>query len=276
MANTNTMKKEDLTFLMVGCSRCGTTWVDKALREHPEVYLPGNKQTYFFENHYDKGIDWYLSHFQDIQPAHRAIGEIATYYSQPDLVPLLAEHFPHAKLLMSVRNPVERAYSFYQSRASRFNWTSIEQAIEEQPNDIIERGKYSDQIEAILKYFPEDQFKIVFFDDLKSHPEQFLKSILQFIDVDESFESSAIGQMVQVTIDPRIRRTLKKMGLQPLMDYVSDRPIGDKIRSFLKKSNIRRYKPINLNDKQLLQEIYRPYNIKLQEFTGRDLSAWDE
>ncbi len=270
------MKKEDLTFLMVGCSRCGTTWVDKALRDHPEVYLPRNKQTYFFEDNYDKGIGWYLNHFQNIQPSHRAIGEIATYYSQPDLVPLLAEHFPHAKLLMSVRNPVDRAYSFYQSRASKSNWKSVEQAIEEQPNEIIERGKYSDQIEAILKHFPEEQFKVVFFDDLKSHPEQFLKSILQFLRVDDSFESSQIGQMVQVTIDPRIRRTLKKMGLQPLMDYVSDRPIGDKIRSFLKKSNMRRYKPINSNDKQLLQEIYRPYNIKLQELTGRDLSAWDE
>ena len=110
---------------------------------------------------------------------------------------------------------------------------------------------------------------------MKSHPEQFLQSILQFIDVDDSFKSSAIGQMVQVTIDPRIRRTLKKMGLQPLIDYVSDRPIGDKIRTYLKKSNIRRYKPISSHDKNLLLEIYRPYNKKLEELTGRDLSAWN-
>ena len=269
------MKKEDLGFLMIGCSRCGTTWVDKALREHHEIYLPHNKQTYFFDTHYKKGIDWYLEHFQDIQSSQKAVGEVATYYSQPDLVPLVAEHFPHAKLLMSVRNPVDRAYSFYQSRASRFNWTSIEQAIEEQPNEIIERGKYSDQIEAILKYFPESQFKVVFFDDLKSYPEHFLQSILQFLEVDDTFKSSQIGQMVQVTIDPRIRRTLKKVGLQPLMDYVSDRPIGDKIRTFLKKSNIRRYKPISSHDKNVLQEIYRPYNKKLEELTGRELSAWN-
>jgi hypothetical protein len=81
--------------------------------------------------------------------------------------------------------------------------------------------------------------------------------------------------MVQVTLDPRIRRTLKKMGLQPLMNYISDRPIGDKIRTFLKKSNIQRYKRISNADKKILLDIYRPYNKRLEEFTGRDLSSWN-
>ncbi len=268
------MNKEKLSFLMVGCSRCGTTWVDKALREHPEVYLPPNKQSYFFDSHYEKGIDWYLGHFTDIQPSQHAVGEISTYYSQPDLVPLVAEHFPHAKLLMSVRNPIERAYSFYQSRATRFDWKTIEEAIDAQPNDIIDRGLYSDQIEAVLDYYPEEQFKVVFFDDLKDRPEEFLHSILEFIGVDTSFQSSQIGQMVQVTIDPRIRRTMKKLGLQPLMDYVSARPIGDKIRSFLKKSNVQRYKPISKQEKDLLLDIYMPSILRLEEITGRDLSEW--
>lgn len=270
------MDEKDLDFLMVGCSRCGTTWVDKALREHPEIYLPPKKQSYFFNTHYDKGIKWYLSQFIGITENHKAIGEIATYYSQPDLVPLLAKHFPNAKLMMSVRNPVERAYSYYQSRASKFDWTSIEQAIEDQPNDILERGKYIDQIETILEYFPMEQFKLVFFDDLKNTPEQFLASILGFLDVNTDFKSSQIGKMVQVTVDPRLRRTLKKIGLQPLMNYVSKKPVGDKIRLFLKSSNIRRYKPIDESDKQLLLDIYRPFNQKLQEFSGRDLAHWNK
>ena len=237
--------------------------------------MPPNKQTYFFNSHYGKGIEWYLGHFTDIGPEHKAIGEIATYYSQPDLIPLVAKHFPQVKLMMSVRNPVDRAYSYYQSRASKFNWTSIEQAIEEKPNDIIERGKYIEQIEVLLQYFPEEQLKLVFFDDLKSDPEQYLSSITEYLGVDSSFKSSQIGQMVQVTLDPRLRRTLKKMGLQPLMNYISDRSIGDKIRAFLKKSNIQRYKPINDNDKKILLDIYRPYNERLEKLTGRDLSSWN-
>jgi hypothetical protein len=59
------------------------------------------------------------------------------------------------------------------------------------------------------------------------------------------------------------------------MDYVSARPLGDEIRKFLKKSNIRRYKPISVKDRNILEEIYRPYNQKLAEFTGRDLSTWN-
>ncbi len=268
------MVEKDITFLMVGCSRCGTTWVDKALREHPDVYLPPNKQTYFFDSHYDKGIEWYLQHFEVDGKQCNAIGEIATYYSQPDLVPLVAKHFPQAKLLMSVRNPVERAYSFYQSRASRFNWKTLEQAIKEQPNDLIERGKYDEQADAILAHYPKEQLKIVFFDDLKEHPENFLKEILGYIGVDDTFKSSLIGQMVQVTIDPRIRRTLKKMGLMPLMNFISKRPIGDKLRAMLRKSNVPRYKPINPAEKKLLLDIYLPHIEKLEQITGRNLTSW--
>ena len=49
---------KDITFLMVGCQRCGSTWLYEALKEHPEIYLPAEKQTHFFDESYDNGMDW--------------------------------------------------------------------------------------------------------------------------------------------------------------------------------------------------------------------------
>ena len=80
-------KSEDITFLMVGCQRCGTTWVDAALREHPEIYLPQQKQSYFFDRNYDRGMDWYLRNFEGVNTEHKAVGEVATGYSLPGAVP---------------------------------------------------------------------------------------------------------------------------------------------------------------------------------------------
>ncbi len=74
----NTTQPEIVTFLMAGCQRCGTTWVDAALREHPEVFLPSQKQTYFFDEQYDKGINWYLKHFDNVQESDIAVGEISS------------------------------------------------------------------------------------------------------------------------------------------------------------------------------------------------------
>ena len=106
-----------VNFFMVGCPRCGTTWVHAALKDHPQIYLPPQKQTYFFDVNYDEGLDWYLANYEGVTDSHKAVGEIATGYSLPHALPRLAEHFPHDKIMLAMRNPSERAYSFYQSRA---------------------------------------------------------------------------------------------------------------------------------------------------------------
>ncbi|MCZ6836347.1 MAG: hypothetical protein O7G85_11285, partial [Planctomycetota bacterium] len=78
--SSEAISPDRVSFLMVGCQRCGTTWIDAALREHPEIYLPPQKQTYFFDRNYESGIDWYLSQYQEVQPCHQAVGEVATGY----------------------------------------------------------------------------------------------------------------------------------------------------------------------------------------------------
>src|SRR5690554_2819459 len=95
-----------ITFLVVGCQRCGTTWLDAALREHPEVYLPDTKQSYFFDRNLDKGAAWWLERFAGASERHRAVGEVATGYSLPHAVGPMAELVPHARLVMTVRHPI--------------------------------------------------------------------------------------------------------------------------------------------------------------------------
>ena len=93
-----------ITFFMIGCQRCGTSWTDAALRDHPQVFLPKMKQSYFFDRNYKNGIDWYMERFKEIEPQQKAVGEIATGYCLPESVPRLAKHFPDVKLLMVMRN----------------------------------------------------------------------------------------------------------------------------------------------------------------------------
>ena len=142
-------KPEDITFLMVGCQRCGTTWVDAALREHLEIYLPEQKQSYFFDRNYDRGMDWYLGRFDAVNTKHKAVGEVATGYSLPHAVQNMAKHLPHVKIIMAMRNPIERAYSNYRVRYVEEGWSSFEDALEKSP-DLLERGQYADQIEHLL------------------------------------------------------------------------------------------------------------------------------
>ena len=88
-------------FIVAGVQRCGTTWLDTALRGHPEIFLPATKQSYFFDRTYERGIDWYWTRFDGAGPQHRAVGEVATGYSLPHAVPRLARHLPDIRLVMA-------------------------------------------------------------------------------------------------------------------------------------------------------------------------------
>ena len=66
-------------FLYIGASKAGSSWIYEILREHPEVFVPLAKDIQFFDWHYDKGIDWYLSFFRPGR-GKRAIGEVSHDY----------------------------------------------------------------------------------------------------------------------------------------------------------------------------------------------------
>lgn len=262
-----------VNFVMAGCPRCGTTWVHKALKDHPQIYLPPQKQTYFFDLNYDKGIDWYMENYSGVQKQHLAVGEIATGYSQAHAVPRLAEHFPHAKIMLAMRDPRERAYSYYQSRAVGHGWKNLREAVAEVP-EILEQGKYVEQIEHLRKYYPEDRMLLLFYDDLRDNDAGYLRQILEFLGVDADFDSPTIGQMVQVAAFPRLRKTLRRMKLGPLLDVVSDSKLGDVIRKQLKSRGVKRYPPMDADTREFLTEYFKPYNQRLQSLLGRDLEAW--
>lgn len=262
-----------VNFFMVGCPRCGTTWVHAALKDHPQVFLPPQKQTYFFDVNYEKGLDWYLANYEGVTDTHIAVGEIATGYSLPHALPRLVEHFPHVKVMLAMRNPAERAYSFYQSRAVGQGWTNLRQAANDQP-EILTQGQYIEQIDRLRQHFSEDRIQLLFYDDLHDNDRAYLRSILRFLEVDTDYESPQIGRMVQVAAFPRLRRTLRQLKMGPILDLISKSPLGDLIRKQLKSRGVKRYAPMDAETKAFLVDYYRPYNERLQEYAGRDLSAW--
>ena len=60
-------------FIGIGAMKCATTWISECLRYHPEIYMSSPKEIHFFSAYYDKGLDWYLNHFQESK-AYKAIG----------------------------------------------------------------------------------------------------------------------------------------------------------------------------------------------------------
>lgn len=266
----------DITFLMVGCQRCGSTWLYEALKEHPEIYLPAAKQTHYFDESHKNGMDWYLSHFNGLESGHKAVGEVATSYCLPEVIPRVAGDLPGIKIIMAMRNPIERAHSFFRSRAPHENWKNFQDALEKNP-EIIGRGQYIDQIELLLDVYDRDQVLFLFYDDLKDNERSYLRQVYSFLGVNPEFEPSVIGNPVRAAMFPRLRRVLRKMGLTPLVDLVNKSWAGDVLRRALKMKR-KNHKPkqnMPADVRKRLLSHFHPYNERLAKFSGRDLSKWD-
>jgi len=262
-----------VSFLVVGCQRCGTSWTDAALRGHPQVYLPPKKQSYFFDRNYQKGIDWYLRSFDGVEPKHVAVGEVATGYCLLEAIPNMAKHFPHSKLLMVMRNPTDRAYSNFQIRQMESGWNSFEHALEED-SDLLVRGQYIDQIELLLKHYSRDQLLFMLYDDLHADDRGYLRTILKFIGVDTEFDSKLYGQRKNAAMFPKTREQLHRIGMKSVVNLVSKSPVGDWIRKN-RKTKGRAYCPMELETKEKLISHFLPYNDRLSEMLQRDLSHWN-
>ena len=120
-------------YLLIGTKRGGSTSMFKYLNRHPNVLpmWPGvenAKKTYFFDRNWDNGTDWYRAHFPTSRQrdhveqetgAPAITGEAAVNYMfNPVVLPRVQETIPNVKLIVLLRNPVDRIWSHYHERVN--------------------------------------------------------------------------------------------------------------------------------------------------------------
>ena len=203
-------------FLIVGAQRCGTTSMYLALSQHPAVLKAVlHKGVHYFDTGYDHGLAWYQGHFPlRVHAAfvRRATGEVPlTFESSPYYLfhPLAAQRisrdFPDIKLLVLVRDPVERAYSAHAHELARgYETEPFERAlaledqrlageaerIVSQPGYLSHshqhhayraRGQYADQLERLGELFGSDQVHVVDSGRFFTEPEPVYDGVLDFL-----------------------------------------------------------------------------------------------
>ena len=262
-------------FIMIGAPRAGTTWTIKNLSLHPEIFIPKEKEVHFFDLNYEKGIEYYKSRFEAAK-GELAIGEKTPEYLYVKKVPaLMKRHLPDIKLIVILRNPVDRLYSRYWNSKAKYSANinlSFEEKIKKKPV-FIEESFYYDHLVRYFQYYPKDRFLILFFEDLLSQPYDFLKNIYKFLNVDKTFISPLVAYKLNTAKSKKYlakSRVLWKVqrGMMRLGMY--------KLSSIVEEINKNEYPQMNLETKKwLVNEVYKEQNHKLEKLLGRDLSAWN-
>ena len=253
-------------FILLGEMKSGTTTVYDHIVRHPNIIPPLSKDSTFYHNYYWRGVNWYRSYFPStllIQIRKALAGsKVLTGEACVDGLfhPLVAERIarinPKCKIIIVLRNPVDRAYSHYQHETRKGRETlSFKEAINQESSrtayDSVEkidgldyvnhdfrrfsylaRGHYADHIQRVFNHFPREQVLILRSEDYFQEPRSGLNKIFEFLSLNNA----------------------------KLRDY----PV----------LNVGHYSPIPTEIRELLVQHYTEYNTKLYQLTGEDF-GWD-
>lgn len=191
-------------FLLIGAAKAGTTSLHHMLAQHPEIFLPVEKETHFFDNDeiYAQGIDFYLQHYFRHAENFPARGEATpAYLHWPDVViPRIQSAFETRPLtfIVMLRDPVKRAWSHY-LHMKRIGAESLsfadalaceEERMQRAPRQwhgYYRDGLYAAQLDAWFGHFGQEQFLILTLEEMTADPASLLQKIFQFVGVDKEF-----------------------------------------------------------------------------------------
>ena len=188
-----------VTFVIAGVQKGGTTALFDYLGDYPDVARSDVKEVHFFD---DEAQDWaapdyaaYHGHF----PAHddRPCGEATPIYSYwPDSLERIAAYNPAMKLILVLRDPVQRAWSHWRMESARgaetqpFAWCIREgrqRLFEADPwghhreFSYVERGFYAEQLERLFGLFAREQVLVLRSEDLRAGPAAALAGVRGFL-----------------------------------------------------------------------------------------------
>jgi sulfotransferase family protein len=156
------------TFVGIGVPRAGTTWLHALLQSHPDVYVPSRrKELNFFDLYYDRGVAWYEKFFPPEPQAgkYRAIGEITPYYFYGTECPARMAALPVGKLILMLRNPIDRAWSWYALMVRDGHFRGSFEAFMTQGRWlVVEQGSYSIYLQNYYRHFAPEQILVLVYE----------------------------------------------------------------------------------------------------------------
>ena len=235
------------------------------------------------DHFYDEGPDWYTQFFPDSADQYEAIGEASPNYLFDPLVPARIQKFdPNIRLILSVRDPVERLWSTYEQRRRILGYEKTFEEFFEEDQDAVNRGCYAAQLKRYFEFFDEKQFHVLLFEDLTTRPSHELERIRTFLDLSDPFEipSEILQKKANTKFDVRLPtayRLARQCG-----QFLSRNLNQDWIVNLVKRSGALRIfeggvaaDSMNRDSRIYLRNLYRADVEEFGDLIGRDLlSRW--
>jgi hypothetical protein len=272
-------------FIVIGAAKAGTTSLYHYLRQHPDVYMSPVKEPRY-ERWDDpsevpegtRGREEYERLFDGVG-TERAIGEASPQYiNSPTSAERIAADVPGVRIIASLRNPADRAYSSYIGRLRRGRErTTLEEAM--RPGTLhFEMSLYYPRLLRYFRHFPRERIKILLFEDLVAKPESVMREVCAFLDIDPH----RLGDVSERYNAGAVPRSLAANEMVIKLADIARRLIPSSLRGtgviarLQRRLVLRPPHPLPDAMRRRLLDAFRDDIAKMGELMGRDLSHWLE
>ena len=274
-------------FLVIGAHKCGTTSLYQYLAQHPEVFVSPVKEANYFwwegqaEDRFSaKTRGEYERLFEGVK-GEKAIGEASPQYlNNENSAERIRRELPGAKLVVSLRNPADRAYSHYLSLLRNgYETRPAVQAL--QPESLcVQHGFYYPRLLRYYERFPRERIHVILFDDLVSDSPAIMRRLFEFLGVDTAapIDTKIIHNRARAPRSAWITRwLLRAMSLRfHVLPHLPARLRGHGLAMRLHESTLTKAPRMEPALRRRLLEGYRDDIGRTGELIGRDLSPWLE
>lgn len=298
-------------FFIVGSAKAGSTSLVHYLAQHPEVFMPSGDFSRKEPAHFCDPIPPWQAQYKDFnnylrlfeEAGHcKAIGEASvTYLISAGAEERIHAKYPHAKIIIILRNPADRAYSWYtfMCQFGVEGEPSFERALAEEAqraadvqfqrenwvwHSMVQYFKFglcADDIARFLRRFPKKQMHFLLFEDLKKRPLETTRAVFEFLEVDPAFTPNftiqnptymPLSVVLQHAIAKRTR--LPPAGVATLPPRLIDKygyPTVGILNLLLGKLLKRGLNPVTRRE---LLNRYREDIARTEALIGRSLDTW--
>ena len=244
-------------FFVIGPGRTGTTSLFHYLDQHPSLSKSAYDELGFFDVNFHLGFHWYRSLFPSILTKFRiklktnffmTYDVTPSYVRRPWIARRIKKLFPNSKLIIILRNPIDKTYSHYYLSTTSGETRNFEEVIKKDMDDIskwnvnskddnyfatkveksiLARGFYVEQLLSWFELFPKNQILIISSDELALNTKNTMNEIFKFLNLPEY-----------------------------------EIPNTDKV-------NVSKYSKMNPDTRKLLMNFFKPYNEQLFKFLDR-------
>lgn len=262
-------------YLVIGVQRSATTWLFECLKEHPDIFLPNEKELHYFDENYEKGAGWYNEFFKN-RKKEKILGEISpNYFHKPHAIDRIASDLPGCKLQIIFRNPVDRAFSAYNLYHDRFRGLSFLDAFEK--NHVLrDIGLYSKHFKYISEKMPDKIILVGLYDEVKSSPNEFIRKTYEFLGVEPLFSPASLNKTYNKIIFPEVQSFIDNLGMGNALEWFKETKLGVSLKNTMRKSGGAATGGPRLSSsvRYKVYSFYKDDINQLEELIDRDLSSW--